>query len=298
VSIVLQNGYSHTEFSDDIQTLDTQITQLVSELGVFRGVAASRDQHKAQLIPLIKRYRAAIVASLPDTEWARTLPKTPQYASTPDKFLGAFREMKNHWTRLNALAPGTIPGFTTPFVLPVVGTTLAQFTAILGQLEAIYLQLGQVESTVDSLRAGRDNLLPGLKERMKQYRSALPVVLGTTHPSVKNAPRLTPAQASPLPPLNATIHWDAATKKAMVHFNRLPESAKIARYELRYYPGQRYVARNEQTVEQATASASTFITDVGLQFPGAIASYRVYAVTDNGRETGSTALMMMAPDEE
>jgi hypothetical protein len=133
---------------------------------------------------------------------------------------------------------------------------------------------------------------------MKQYGNALKATVGTTHPAVKNMPRLTPPRATPLPPLNATIQWDGAQNKAVIHYNRLPDAVKIDRYELRLYPGPRYIARNEQTIAQIASTVSSITTDTGLQFPGAIASYRVYAVTESGRETGSPPLVMMVPDEE
>lgn len=298
VTITLQGGYSRTDFLADIEALDTQIKNLNEAQNTFRAEIVGRDSHKSQLNPLLKRYRAAISASFPGTEWTTTLPKVPNAASTPAKFLDPFRDMRDHWARLNGLPAGTIPGYTAPFVLPIAGTTLAAYTAQLAQMESAFIKVGTAESVVDSTRAGRDALLPGLKERMKQYGNALKATLGTSHPSVKNAPRLTPTRATALPPLNATIQWEGAQKRAVIAFNRLPDSAKVVRYELRYYPGPRYIARNEQTIGQVGGSASTISTDTGLQFPGAIASYRLYAVTDSGRETGSPSLVMMVPDEE
>jgi hypothetical protein len=297
VTLTLQNGYGLAEFTDDITTLDTQFTRLNDEQNAFRTELATRDREKSELVPLLKRYRAIINASLPNTAWSGTLPKVPNYAATPAKFLEPFRAMKTHWSQLNALPAETIPGLVTPLVLPVINMTLAQFSAKLAQLEAVYLQVGAAESAVDSVRAGRDGLLPNLKERMKQYGNALKATLGTTHPSVKNAPRLSTPSSTPLPPLNATIQWDGAQNKAVVNFNRLPDVAKIVRYELRLYPGPRYITRNEQTIAQVASTAHHFATDIGLQFPGAIASYRVYALTESGRETGSPPLVMMVPDE-
>jgi hypothetical protein len=125
VSIVLQNNYSKTEFTDDITTLESQILRLNDAQNSFRMDIATRDREKSEIVRLLKRYRAFVSAALPDTEWARTLPKVPNYAATPTKFLDPFRDMKNHWAQLNALPAGTVPGFVTPLVLPVINLTFA-----------------------------------------------------------------------------------------------------------------------------------------------------------------------------
>ena len=121
--------------------------------------------------------------------------------------------MANQWQALNALAPIAVPGFTAPLALGD-GTTLAAFDARIAAARAAHRAVDAAEAEAARRRAERDALLPPLKERLKQYKSALVSIFGSNHPLVQSVPRLSPAPGTTPARVGASGAWDAARRAA------------------------------------------------------------------------------------
>ncbi len=79
-------------------------------------------------------------------------------------------------------------------------------------------------------RAERDALLPPLKERLKQYKSALVSIFGANHPLVQSVPRLSPAPGTTPPRVSVSGAWDAVHSRGVLTIEPLSDSADIAEY--------------------------------------------------------------------
>ena len=66
-------------------------------------------------------------------------------------------------------------------------------------------------------------------------------------------------------------------------------------YSIRYHPGPRYKASEEQTIAAVPAGTEEYLTIEGLAAEGSVAWFKVYVVLTTGNEKGSLAVKIIRP---
>ena len=288
-SVVLQNGFGSDDFDEAIAALQAALTALGQAETAQQTAIAQRDAARAPLPPLLERFKGALGNQFAGTPYNKNAPRQPDPNAAESKFLAPFEDMRNQWQALNALAPNSVPGFTAPLVLGD-GTTLAAFDAKIAAARAAHRAVDAAEAQAARRRAERNALLPPLKERLKQYKSALVGIFGANHPLVQSVPRLSPAPGTTPPRVTVSGAWDAAQNRGVLTIEPLPDSADIAEYEVRYSPTRPYSTNDETVIGAFAPGQTTFETVVGLAAPGASAGFKVYARTSGGNERGSAVV--------
>lgn len=69
----------------------------------------------------------------------------------------------------------------------------------------------------------------------------------------------------------------------------------LAHQGIRYHPGPRYKAAEEQSVALIPAGTTTTFSDYELPASGSVPSFKVYVVTSTGNEKGSNAVKVVRP---
>lgn len=182
----LQGGYTLENLVADREELRRTLEES-SECGNNRIIAGGeRDQAKTALLERHMQLRHAIRAVLPGRWEANSLPAAPQHRCVQSRFLRSFYDLRRIWSDINALEPS--PEFTPPLIPG--GYTLAQFTADIQSLERIYVKLTEADRAAKNNHAKRDSLIPGARERMKQYANAVAGAFGRRHPLMASVPVL------------------------------------------------------------------------------------------------------------
>lgn len=175
------------------------------------------------------------------------------------------------------------------------GYDLAQFSIDIGQLATLYNSAGSAEEAAAFARSERDTKMEAIYTRMKQYRVAALAVLPPSSPALQNLPRLLPPPGTTPPPLGATGEWDAALVKARLTWTATTDPT-VNKIQIRGCTGGSYKAGDEEIVADLAANATQWEGNWGLTIPGAIASFKAYAMTTTGNENGGKAVKIVRPE--
>jgi hypothetical protein len=288
--ILLQGGYSAEDLTADRTTLLNLMNEQPGLDNERSIAAATRDQAKAALQERFFQLEGAIKGVLFDRPVLQSIPKAPKFGAVESRFLQPFIDMKNLWTRINALAPS--PDFTPPLTL---GTyTIANFTADIAALEEVYQELSVATGNARQNRYDRDALLKPAKARLQQYKNAVIGRLGRLHPLVATIPVLSPPPGSTPDPVNLSAVWVTATNKARLVWTPSADE-HLDHYEVRSSPGTKYDTSDEFLVANVTKTELELLTDSGLIAPGSAALFKVYVVLDTHNEKGSNSVKVTHP---
>ncbi len=288
--LLLKGGYSLATFTADRTALVAAIDAVVPAINTVQGTIVSRDTLKISLKTRLAQFRAAVIAFFPDSRYSRMLPTSPPLTSIESQFISPFIDVSNIWNLVNT---ETNPGFTPPLLLPG-GYTKANLDTDIAALRTAYVTLENALVTASGARATRDVLLPNVNARMKQYRQAVVARLPVGSALLNNIPQYTIAVGPAAQEVNPSIVWDAAQQKAVITW-AASASTDVQNYSIRTAPGPTYDGRNESAVGSVAANVLTFATNEGLLTPGATALFKVYTVTQTGREKGSRVLKITRP---
>lgn len=293
-SVVLQNDFSAEDFDEAIHALQAALNALGQAETTQQTALAQRDAARALLPPLMERFKGALGNQFAGTPYNKNVPRQPDSNAAESRFLGPFEDMRNQWQALNALGADAVPGFAAPLVLGD-GTTFAALDARIVATRAAHRAVDAADAEAVRRRAERNALLPPLRERLKQYKSALVSAFGANHPLVQSVPRLTPAPGTTPARVAVSGAWDAARRQGVLAIEPLPPDADIAEYEVRYSPTRPYSTSDETVIGAFAPGQTTFDTVVGLAAPGASAGFKVYAQTRGGNERGSATVTIKRP---
>ncbi len=289
--LLLRGGYTLANFTADRAVLIAAIDAVIPAINTLQGNIVTRDLLKTTLKGKIAQFRAAVNAFFPDSRYSRMIPTVPVYTAIESNFLAPFIDISNVWNLINT---ETNPGFTPPLLLPG-GYTKAALDTDVAALRAAYIALENAQVGASSARASRDILVPNANARMKQYRQAVVARLPIGSPLLNNIPAYTIATGPAAIAVNPSIVWDAAKKKAIITF-AASESTDVAEYSLRTAPMPTYKTDNETSIGIVKPGSSLiFETNIGLLNPGDTALFKVYTVTETGREKGSRILKITVP---
>ncbi len=294
----LQGGFGRVQFvtvHDEIVALLTEGTDLEN---VRQIAAADRDTKKGAARDQLAKFRGIVRAVLPKSKYAAALPILPDDSSAESKFLTPLDDGNSIWVRINLDA--TIPGFTPPLVIGSL--TQANFLAAITALRAAFTALTTAENDQRIWIGQRELKLDEARERMVQYRAAVPALLGPTHPLTLSLPDLYPAPGSTPDPVVLSAAWNPATAHADLSW---PESTNpsLVEYEIRRCLGATWNDAIAEVIGNIPAGAGspvlippiTFSTTSGLDSSGDVATFKVFVRLTTGNVAGSNAVTITRP---
>jgi len=229
---------------------------------------------------------------LPGSLYLHSIPRTPLFASSPGVWRDAMDDMANLWATINTNTPA-VPGFTPP--LKLSGAYLqATFATDAAALSTAFTAVSNADIGLKNSREARDIAFAPVYQRMKQYRLAVAAALPPGHPLASSIPALTPPPGATPDPVQLSASWNSGTDMADLVWSTSVDP-NLSEYSIRYHPGPRYKAAEEQTVDSVPAGTTTFSTDFGLPAPGSVAWFKVYVVLTTGNEKGSNAVKVVRP---
>ena len=290
--LVLLGGYARANLVTDRGNLATQLTNVEGLANLRQTAMGTRDLQRAGLRPRFLQFGPAVRGQLPGTRYIPAIPKTPQLPAGPGKWSGAMDDMSNLWTAINTNTP-PITGFTPPLTLAGM-YNVATFGTDSGNLKTAFTGLITADQNAQVGREQRDNLFEPIYQRLKQYRQAVIGKFPPGDPLIDSLPLLTPPAGATPDAVNASGVWDPGASEAVIS-HTASSRTDLDHYSLRYHPGPRYRASEEQVVANQPPELLEFHTVFGLVASGSVAFFKVYVVTDTGNEKGSNVVRIQRP---
>ena len=289
-NFALIGNYKLTGLTADRATLATAITDTTNKENTRQDAMGDRDVKRAAIKPRIVQFGPTVRGQLPGSLYIRSIPKTPGFDRSPGVWREAMDDMANLWATINTNTP-PVTGFTPPLKLSG-GYAQATFVTDAAALSAAFTALTNADQNLRNSRSARDAVFAPIYQRLKQYRLAVAAALPVGSPLIASIPALTPPPGDTPAPVQLSGEWNAGTDMADLVWSASAET-DLDHYALRYHPGPKYKAAEEQPVATIPAGTTTFSTDFGLPAPGSIAWFKIYVVTSDGREKGSNAIKIV-----
>lgn len=290
--LVLSGVYARSNLVTDRATLAANFADVQAKDNLRQTAAGDRDVKRTVVRPRMLQFGPAVRGFLPRSRYLPSIPRTPRFEDSPGIWRNRMDDMSSLWTTINANSP-PVQGFTPPLALS--GPYLvAAFNTDAAALSTAFTALETADQNAQLSREQRDQTFGPIYEWLKQYRLVVVATFTAGHPLIDSLPKLTPAPGSTPDPVNLSASWDPAPLMA-----RLIWSASAAPdldfYSIRYHPGPRYKASEEQTVGSVPAGTLEFLTAYGLPASGSVAWFKVYVVTLTSNEKGSNAVKVVRP---
>ena len=169
---------------DTLQDLKDALTAamqaaLVAE-NARQGGIRQRDSARAEVFPIARQARKAILGVIPSSEEARQLPaRFLPITADVQKQLVAFRDVENVWGSVNALPANTYPSLVLPFTVRVdlSGTeqsiALARYSTLVASLSTAASTVETAEQALTQAQQDRKKAIEKLQAVFKAYRTAI-----------------------------------------------------------------------------------------------------------------------------
>jgi hypothetical protein len=288
--LTLPGPYALAGLIADRDSLQTLLTAVTTADNGRQVTAADRDIKRAALRERIRQFRATVAGRLAGSVYVSALPLLPATNASQQAFLRVLDDMSNLWARINAAPPA---GFTGPLAL-TGGYLVATFNADVAALRAAFVATTNAESAATFARRQRDAALAPIRARLVQYRRAVTGAFASGNALIASLPALSPPAGATPDPVSLSAVWNAAQAQAVLTW-QASSAPDLANYSVRYHPGPRYRAAEEQSVALLGPGVLTFATDFGLVASGSLAWFKVYVILSTGNEKGSNAVKVIRP---
>lgn len=283
--LTLPGTYTVALLGTDRTNLEAMILNVETNINALQNAANDRDIKKQAIRIRMTQFRAMVIAQIGTSLYRRSLPTLPSFTQGESRYLQPFNDMQTLWGQINASPPA---GFTGPLLIEG-SITLANFTTELTALKTAYNTWNSQRVLTSNAFGARDMLLKPIRTRLQQYRSAVVGVLGAGNPLIDSLPAFSPPAGSTPDPVSLSGVWSGGDTTANLNWSASDDS-NLDHYSIRYHPGPRYKAAEEQSVDTVDASLTEYATDYGLPVEGSVAWFKVYVVTSTGNEKGSNAI--------
>lgn len=288
----LFGAYTLANFTTDRGNLVTQLADVEAKTNLRQTAGGDRDVKRASIRPRILQFGPTVRGVLPGTRYLKSIPKTPQFNYPPGIWRTAMNDMANLWNTINFNIP-PVSGFTPPLLLSS-GYTQANFVTEQSAMDAAFTTVETTDQNAQQSRAQRDVLFKPIYQRLKQYRLAVCAALPVGNALCNTVPALTPAPGTTPDPVSLSGSWNVTTDLADLLYTASADP-NLDHYSLRYHPGPRYKADEEQTVDSNPPGTLEFNTAFGLPASGSVAWFKVYVVLTTGNERGSNSVKITRP---
>lgn len=289
-SLTLSGSYGRPTLVTDRAALAAAITDVQTKDNTRQSAAGTRDLQRAVVRPKMLQFGPAVRGFLPGSRYIPAIPRVPAFQDSPGKWRDRMDDMNSLWVAINLNSPA-VPGFTPP--LKLSSTYLqANFATDMAALSTAFTDLITADQSAQLARQQRTQLFEPIYQRLKQYRLAVPATFAAGHPLIDSLPALTPPAGSTPDAVQLSASWNSGTDMADLVWG-VSADPELDFYSIRYHPGPRYKAAEEQLVGTVPAGTQTLATDFGLPASGSVAWFKVYVVTSTGNEKGSNAVKVV-----
>jgi len=238
----------------------------------------------------ITQFRQTIQLNYAGSPYVHSAPPVPDAGAIETKFLAPFDEVSQIWGQINV---NIVP--PNPQVLLPGDYTLQQFNAGVASLKVSFQIRDTADMQAKMRRDERDALLKPIYERMLQYRTAVVLHLPAGNPLLSSVPRLSPIPGTTPPGLVVAGVWNGGDNKAHLSWTA-STFHDILKLQVRGCTGTTFKADDEEIIADLAADAIEYSTDWGLTVPGALATFKVYVMTNTGNENGGKAVKIVRPE--
>jgi hypothetical protein len=289
-ALTLPGGYVLASLTADRDSLNTLYTAVVTTDNTQQVAAGDRDTRRASQREKMRQFRMAVQGQLAGSTYVNALPTLFRKDAKEGDVLAALRDIANIWSLINTTPPA---GFTAPLLLngPF---TMANFNTALSQLVTAYATYASASEGSTLARENRNALINPVIARLVQYRLAVQGAFPAGNALIASLPALYPPAGSTPKGVNLSGVWNAGTVKADLTWSA-STNPDLDHYAVRYHPGPKYKAAEEQPVDIVAAGTTTLSTDYGLVASGSTALFKVYVVTSTGNEKGSNSVKVIRP---
>lgn len=294
-------------------TLADLVTMRANLVAWFNGVTdainaeqltrATLASHKEYVRSLCVAFNEAVRGRLATTSFPAALPLVVGTRAAPEDVLSDAADVLNLWGRINAAVP--MPGLGGPLVLqtlamgdpegPPITLDVANFEGEVNALNAAFTAFKAALQHTKTQRSERDKDKRRAADLLRDYRAAIPGFFAVGDPHRVSLPDLYPAPGHTPEAVIATGTWDVAEAKGRIDFTPSDE-ATLARYAVRYSPGEEYDTEDDITLGTVEPGAEPrFFTLTGLAAPGDTGLFRVYVMLTTGNEKGSNTVTLTRP---
>lgn len=288
--LTLSGAYAVASLSLDRSGLALAFADVQAKENLRQTAAGDRDVKRTVVRPRILQFGPVVRGLLPGARYLLSIPRTPGFQDAPGKWRDAMDDMSSLWATINTNSPA-ITGFTPPLVL-AGAYAQAGFATDAASLSTAFTALATTDQNAQLSRQQRDQLFEAIYQRLKQYRLVVTGRFPAGDPIIDSLPRLTPPAGSTPAAVQLSQSWNPGTNMADLVWSASADP-DLDYYSVRYHPGPKYKASEEQTVDSVIAGTTTFSTDYGLPATGSVAWFKVYVVTTTGNEKGSNAVKVV-----
>lgn len=289
--ITLIGDYSQSLFVADRAAVVSAIDAVPGKSMAARMAANFIAAAKIALVARAVQLRGAIISKVGDPKYLKMLVPAPAISTDLPNFTQILCKLAELWEMIDADA--TNLGLANPITLQN-GYTLAQFQSDIAALTPLSTNALTANSQLSLARGARDALLGPIYERMKQYRIGAKAALPVNSPALKGLPLLTPARGSTPPAVVVTAVWEEGILKARLSWNKSLAKHGV-RLQLRGCTGGSYKNGDEEVIFDLPFDATEALTDWGLEVEGAIATFKIFVITEGGHENGGKAVKVVRP---
>ena len=256
------------------------------------------------LLEALGKFNGIVDGHYTGTIYEDSRPKVPGIGVKLQEFTDPMQDARTLWARLESVAmpSGLTPPLTLPVPVPAILTqaasatvNLAIFTNLLTLTQTAHASIKVAEQTLHLARKARDATQKIIYEVLKNYRILAPTRLLNTSILLETMPKLTPDDGHTPDAVNASAVFTAPDKAHIVFAEST--DADLDHYELHAVIGADWDTDDAEVIATLPAGASPreFLTDFGLNQPGAAATFSVYVFLKTGNIKGSAPMTITRP---
>ena len=271
-----------------LELLRNNVENAAQNVGIQSAVVTGMKQFMlAKMNDFNKKMRADYASS----PYGRNLSDVPQISAGRDAFMRPLRDTNRLWEKVNQWL--TSQG--KPALKLIGDYEWGPFNSALDALRVAWNDWEEQEQNWSLDIQKRNDMQDVIYPILKVYRLKIPAVFPENSAIVDTLPLLTPVSGSTPQAPGLTGGWSVPNNRAELTGTASPTAA-VTRYQLRACIGPVHNDDLESVVATVDAGEPlAFNTTWGLTTPGSVASFRLVAMTADGHERGSAAVVIARP---
>lgn len=280
----------------NISALESLGTTLGERRAVAEGIRMEMERTrskinrgKAALLLRLNQFNAKLRSLAPGSQWESMLPKAFSISEGVNRVIPPLDGLLHVWTRYN---------LEQPAIFLMGGYPLTDFNTELAALKVAYAQYAAEENALGQALGLRNETQKKIYNALKQYRLRIHSEFPEGSAMLLTLPRLTPTPGAAPNAVKLSGSYSPDLQKAVLEWTR-PTDPAISSLQLRATVGAGYKADDEIILTTFPAHGPfgwTGIFSQGLGMPGSSATFKIFAITSEGSEKGSNAVIVSRPD--
>ena len=298
VAITLNKDETGTATDPAVATLETLFGSLellrdnvenkAQDVGIQSAVVTGLKEF---MLAKINDFNTKMRADYASSPYGKNLSDVPQISSGRDAFMKPLRDTNRLWAKVNAW----LVSLGKPMLKLMGNYEQGPFSSALESLRTAWNDWEGLEQDWSLDIQKRNDLQDVIYPILKVYRLKIPSIFAEGSAILDTLPLLTPVPGSTPQAPGLIGGYSVVNNRGEFTGTPSPTPA-VTSYQLRACVGPDYNPNTENVVATLNAGVPiVFTTTWGLTTPGAVSSYRLYAVTDDGHERGSETVIIARP---